>query len=87
MNVGNKKKRIPKGKLDINSKEFMRNKKMFAYAFNYFIYDGEKVIDPNDLKNEEMRIEEKQKGIDEDRRRMAEDVILNLAQKLGVSLV
>lgn len=44
-------KRLPGGKLDIDSKVFMLDVDRFADAFNYFIYGGEKVIDPADLES------------------------------------
>lgn len=37
---------IPIGVVDTITKEYMRENKVFADAFNYFIYDGEQVVDP-----------------------------------------
>ena len=38
------------GTSDIVTKEYMRENTVFADAFNYLIYNGEKVIDPAKLK-------------------------------------
>lgn len=40
------------GTKDITTKEFTDRADIFADAFNYFIYGGEKVIDPNTLKEQ-----------------------------------
>ena len=37
------------GVADTTTKEYMRGSKVFADAFNYFIYGGEKVVDPEFL--------------------------------------
>lgn len=37
------------GKVDIESKKYMRDKKHFADAFNYLLYEGKPIIDPEDL--------------------------------------
>ena len=37
------------GKLDTESKEYVNKRYIFADAFNYLIYDGEQVIDPEKL--------------------------------------
>lgn len=34
------------GVADAITKEYMRGSKVFADAFNYFIYGGEQVVDP-----------------------------------------
>lgn len=39
----------PIGRADILTKNYVKNKRMFADAFNYYIYDGKEVIDPNKL--------------------------------------
>ncbi len=57
------------GSKDSTTKEYIRDNKVFADAFNYFLYDGESVIDPDDLKDldsTELAIpyyEDKKKGI------------------------
>ena len=38
------------GKRDILEKQYLRDNKRFADAFNFFIYKGEQVINPDDLK-------------------------------------
>ncbi|MCD8159384.1 MAG: hypothetical protein LUD77_11025 [Clostridiales bacterium] len=38
------------GKIDVLTKNYVRNKKIFADAFNYYIYDGEQVIKPESLR-------------------------------------
>ena len=43
-------KKASSGKLDIDSKLFMLDKRRFADAFNYFMYGGEQVINPENLK-------------------------------------
>ena len=40
---------IPMGVADAITKEYMRGSKVFADAFNYFIYGGEQVVDPEFL--------------------------------------
>lgn len=40
---------IPIGVADAITKEYMRGSKVFADAFNYFIYGGEQVVDPEFL--------------------------------------
>ena len=37
------------GVADAITKEYMRGSKVFADAFNYFIYGGEQVVDPEFL--------------------------------------
>ena len=37
------------GKVDIESEKYMRDKKHFADAFNYLLYEGKPIIDPEDL--------------------------------------
>ena len=37
------------GKVDIESKRYMRDKKHFADAFNYLLYEGKPIINPEDL--------------------------------------
>ena len=37
------------GTIDIEGKQYLSNKKIFADAFNYLIYDGEPVIKPDEL--------------------------------------
>ena len=37
------------GKADIVTKAYMRKSNIFADAFNYLIYDGKKVVDPEKL--------------------------------------
>ncbi len=39
------------GSKDSTTKEYIRDNRVFADAFNYFLYDGESVIDPDDLKD------------------------------------
>ncbi|MCD7905392.1 MAG: hypothetical protein LUG24_07480 [Clostridiales bacterium] len=46
---GRKEQRIM-GRIDVLTKNFVRNKKVFADAFNYYIYDGKQVIDPDKLR-------------------------------------
>ena len=38
------------GRIDTETKAFMSNPSRFADAFNYLIYGGKPVIDPNELK-------------------------------------
>ena len=38
------------GKIDTITKDYMRNNSVFADAFNYFIYGGEQVIQPENLR-------------------------------------
>lgn len=38
------------GRVDVLTKNYMKNKRVFADAFNYYVYDGEQVIDPNKLR-------------------------------------
>ncbi|MCD8090238.1 MAG: Rpn family recombination-promoting nuclease/putative transposase [Clostridiales bacterium] len=38
------------GRIDVLTKNYMKNKKIFADAFNYYIYDGRQVIDPDKLR-------------------------------------
>ena len=38
------------GTRDILEKQYLRNNERFADAFNYYIYKGNQVINPNDLK-------------------------------------
>ena len=38
------------GRIDMETKAFMSNPSRFADAFNYLIYGGKPVIDPNELK-------------------------------------
>ena len=40
---------IPMGVADAITKEYMRGSKVFSDAFNYFIYGGEQVVDPEFL--------------------------------------
>ena len=37
------------GKKDSSTKKLMQNNEVFADAFNFLVYDGKKVIKPNDL--------------------------------------
>ena len=37
------------GEVDILSRKYMSDRNHFAEAFNYYLYDGEAVIDPDDL--------------------------------------
>ena len=37
------------GKVDIESKKYMRDKNHFADAFNYLLYEGKPIINPDDL--------------------------------------
>ncbi|MBR5318944.1 MAG: hypothetical protein IKU46_05050 [Peptococcaceae bacterium] len=37
------------GKADTITKQFMSDNQIFADAFNYFVYDGEQVIQPEQL--------------------------------------
>ena len=39
------------GALDIKAKKYLGKKDAFADAFNYLIYDGEPVIDPDSLRD------------------------------------
>ena len=41
------------GRKDNVSKEYLSKSEYFADAFNYYLYDGERVIDPDDLKERE----------------------------------
>ena len=43
------------GKTDTVTVKYMRQNAIFADAFNYFIYDGEQVIDPNSLEELDTR--------------------------------
>lgn len=43
----------PLGRKDNVSKEYLSKSEYFADAFNYYLYDGERVIDPDDLKERE----------------------------------
>ena len=36
--------------IDVWTKEYMSDERTFADLFNYFLYDGKQVIDPNSLK-------------------------------------
>ncbi len=37
------------GRADILTKNYVKNKRVLADAFNYYMYDGKKFIDPNKL--------------------------------------
>ena len=37
------------GKVNVVTKEYMQNNVVFADAFNYFIYDGKQIIQPEKL--------------------------------------
>lgn len=37
------------GKLDTRTKEYMRDRTRFAAMFNFLIYDGQPVIDPENF--------------------------------------
>ncbi|MCD7777415.1 MAG: hypothetical protein LUH47_02795 [Clostridiales bacterium] len=37
------------GKVDALAKNYVKNKKVFADAFNYYMYNGRRVIDPDRL--------------------------------------
>lgn len=39
------------GKIDILTKDYISDNNIFADAFNYFIYGGENVVDPEHLKD------------------------------------
>ena len=41
------------GKVDIESKKYMRDKKHFADAFNYLLYEGKPIIDPEEAMADE----------------------------------
>ena len=38
------------GKIDTVTKDYMKNNTVFADAFNYFIYGGRQIIDPENLR-------------------------------------